>query len=65
MGLPYDSRNRFFSDYRNPILSMTQNTNTFTSFGSTGGNNYYIILSPQTIRRIQVSIDDSITAKDT
>jgi hypothetical protein len=65
MGIQYDSRNSFFSDYGNPILSMTQMSNTFTSFGSTGSNNYYIILSPQTIRQIQVSIDDSITAKDT
>jgi hypothetical protein len=65
MGIQYDSRNSFFSDYGNPILSMTQMSNTFTSLGSTGSNNYYIILSPQTIRQIQVSIDDSITAKDT
>ena len=65
MGLQYDSRNSFFSDYGNPILSMTQMSNTFTSLGSTGSNNYYIILSPQTIRQIQISIDDSITEKDT
>ncbi len=65
MGLQYDSRKSFFSDYGNPILSMTQNTNTFASFGSTGSNNYYMILSPQMIRQIQVSIDDSITARDT
>ena len=44
---------------------MTQMSNTFTSLGSTGSNNYYIILSPQTIRQIQISIDDSITEKDT
>jgi hypothetical protein len=64
MGLQYDSRNSFFSDYGNPILSMTQMSNTFTSIGSAGSNSYYIILSPQTIRQIQISVDDSITAKD-
>ena len=64
MGLQYDSRNSYFSDYGNPILSMTQMSNTFTSLGSTGSNNYNIVLSPQTIRQIQISIDDSITTKD-
>jgi len=64
MGLQYDSRSSYFSDYGNPILSMTQMSNTFTSIGSTGSNNYYIILSPQTIRQIQISVDDSITKKD-
>jgi hypothetical protein len=44
---------------------MTQMSNTFTSLGSTAINNYYIILSPQTIRQIQSSVEDSITAKDT
>ncbi len=43
---------------------MTQISNTFTSLGSTGSNNYYITLSPQTIRQIQISVDDSIIAKD-
>ena len=55
----------FFSDYGNPILSMTQISNTFTSLGSTGSNNYYTTLSPQTRREIKISVDDSITAKDT
>ena len=64
MGLQYDGRSSYFSDYGNPIISMTQMSNTFTSLGSTGSNNYYIILSPQTIRQIQISVDDSITAKD-
>jgi hypothetical protein len=27
-------------------------------------HNYYIILSPQTIRFIQISVDDSLTTKD-
>ena len=40
-------------------------SNSFTSIGSTGSNNYYIILSPQTIRQIQISVDDSILGKDT
>jgi hypothetical protein len=44
---------------------MTQMSNTFTSLGSTAINNYYIILSPQTIRKIHKSVEDSITAKDT
>ncbi len=44
---------------------MTQISNTFTSLGSTGSSNYNINLSPQTMRQIQISVDDSITAKDT
>ena len=64
MGVLYDSRNSFFSDYGNPILSMTQGSNSFTSIGSTGSNNYYIILSPQTLRQIKISVDDSITTRD-
>jgi hypothetical protein len=35
------------------------------SFGSVGSNNYNITLSPQTIRQIQISVDDSIATKDT
>ena len=35
------------------------------SFGSVGSKYYNITLSPQTIRQIQISVDDSITAKDT
>ena len=65
MGVQYDSRNSYFSDFGNPIISMTQISNTFTSLGSTGSNAYHIILSPQTLRQIQISVDDSITAKDT
>ena len=42
---------------------MTQQTN-ICSFGSVGSNNYSITLSPQTIRFIQISVDDSITNKD-
>lgn len=64
MGIQYDSRNNYFSDYGNPIISMSQISNTFTSLGSTGSNAYHITLSPQTIRQIQISVDDSITAKD-
>jgi hypothetical protein len=65
MGIQYDSRSCYFSDFGYPILSMTQGSNSFTSIGSTGSNNYYIILSPQTIRQIQISVDDSILGKDT
>ena len=63
-GLQYDSRNSFYSDYGNPILSIAQQTN-MCSFGSVGSSNYNITLSPQTIRQIQISVDDSLTAKDT
>ena len=65
MGIQYDSRNSYFSDYGNPILSMTQMSTTFTSLGSTGSNNYHITLSPQVIGEIKISVDDSISAKDT
>jgi hypothetical protein len=44
---------------------MTQMSNTFTSLGSTGSNAYHLVLSPQTIRQIQISVDDSILGKDT
>jgi hypothetical protein len=64
LGLQYDSRNSFYSDYGNPILSIAQQTN-MCSFGSVGSSNYNITLSPQTIRQIQISVDDSLTAKDT
>jgi hypothetical protein len=64
LGLQYDSRNNFYSDYGNPILLMTQQTN-ICSYGSVGNSNYSITLSPQTIRQIQISVDDSITTKDT
>ena len=64
LGLQYDSRNSFYSDYGNPILSMAQQTN-MCSYGSVGSSNYNITLSPQTIRQIQISVDDSITTKDT
>jgi hypothetical protein len=64
LGLQYDSRNSFYSDYGNPILSIAQQTN-MCSYASVGSNNYNITLSPQTLRQIQISIDDSITTKDT
>jgi hypothetical protein len=64
IGLQYDSRNSFFSDYGNPIISIAQQTNLCT-IGSIGNIIYNVTLSPQTIRMIQISVDDSITAKDT
>ena len=64
IGLQIDSRNSFFSDYGNPIMSIAQQTNLCT-LGSIGNTIYSITLSPQTIRQIQISVDDSITAKDT
>jgi hypothetical protein len=64
LGLQYDSRNSFLSDYGNPIITMAQQT-TMTSVGTVGSSDYNITLSPQTIRQIQISVDDSITARDT
>ena len=63
MGLQYDGRSSYFSDYGNPIIIMTQQTN-ICSYASVGNNNYNILLSPQTIRQIQISVDDSIITKD-
>ena len=63
VGLQFDSRNSFFSDYGNPIISISQQTN-ICNIGSVGSSNYSITLSPQTIRFIQISVDDSITSKD-
>ena len=62
LGLQYDSRDSYFSDYGAPILSMAQNTNV-CSYGSLGGNSFCIILTPQTIRQIQISVDDDIVNK--
>ena len=63
MGLQYDSSSIYFSDYGNPILSMAQQTN-ICSYASVGNTNYNILLSPQTIRQIQIIVDDSIITKD-
>ena len=60
VGLQYDTRDSFFSDYGNPILSMAQNVNV-CSYGSLGGTNFCIILVPQTIKQIQIQVDDDIT----
>ena len=62
LGLQYDSRDSFFSDYGQPILSMTQNINV-CSYGSLGGGEFCIILTPQTIQSITISVDDDITNK--
>lgn len=61
-GLQYDSRDSFFSDYGQPILSMAQNVNV-CSYGSLGGNSFAIILTPQTINSITITVDDDITVK--
>ena len=61
--LQYDSRDSCFSDYGNPILSMAQNTNV-CSYGSLGGESFSIILQPQTIKQIQISVDDDITKQN-
>mgnify|MGYP003335835340 CR=1 FL=1 len=60
VGLQYDTRDSYFSDFGNPILSMAQNVNV-CSYGSLGGNSFAIILTPQTIKQIQISVDDDIT----
>ena len=39
---------------------MTQNTNV-CSYGSLGGGKFCIILTPQTINSISISVDDDIT----
>ena len=62
LGLQYDSRDSFFSDYGQPILSMAQNINV-CSYGSLGGGNFCIVLTPQTIASITITVDDDITVK--
>jgi hypothetical protein len=62
-GLQYNSRDSFFSDFGQPILSMAQNVNV-CSYGSLGGGEFSILLTPQTIKQIVISVDDSITAKN-
>jgi hypothetical protein len=62
-GLQYDSRNSFFSDYGDPILSMAQNVNV-CSYGSLGGTPFAIILTPQTINSITITVDDNIVYKN-
>ena len=42
------------------MLFRSQNVNV-CSYGSLGGNSFAIILTPQTIRQIQISVDDDIT----
>ena len=62
LGLQYDSRDSYFSDYGNPILSMAQNVNV-CSYGSLGGDQFCIILTPQIIKQISISVDDDLTNK--
>jgi len=62
LGVQYDSRDSFFSDYGQPILSMAQNVNV-CSYGSLGGDQFCIILTPQTINSITITVDDDITTK--
>lgn len=62
MGVQYDSRNSFFSDYGSPILTVAQTTN-ICSYGSLSSETFSVILQPQTIRQIQISVDDSIIAQ--
>ena len=62
LGVQYDSRDSFFSDYGQPILSMAQNVNV-CSYGSLGGGQFCIILTPQTINSITISVDDDIATK--
>jgi hypothetical protein len=46
-----------------PILSMAKNVNV-CSYGSLGGNSFAIILTPQTINSITITVDDDITVKN-
>ena len=62
VGLQYTSRDTYFSDQGNPILSMAQNVN-ICSIGSLGGSNFAIVLTPQTIQSITITADDDITTK--
>ncbi len=62
LGLQYDSCDSYFSNYGNPILSLAQNTDV-CSYGSLGGNGFCIILTPQTIIQIQISVDHDIVNK--
>lgn len=64
VGLQYTSRDTYFSDQGNPILSMAQNIN-ICSIGSLGGSNFAIVLTPQTIQSITITADDDITTKGT
>jgi hypothetical protein len=41
---------------------MAQNTN-ICSYGSLGDGTFCIILTPQTIKQISISVDDNITTK--
>lgn len=59
LGLQYNSRNCYFSDYGAPILSITQQQNT-CAMGSIGYFPYGLILTPQTLSSISLSIDDDI-----
>ena len=63
MGLQYDSRDSFFRDYGQPILSMAQNANV-CSYGSLGGGQFCISLTSQTINSISISVDNDITVKE-
>ena len=60
--LLYDSRNSHFSDYGAPILSLAQNTN-IANRGALGAGEHAIILTPQTIKEITLTVDDDITKK--
>ena len=44
-------------------MSIAQNTNV-CSYGSLGGTDFCIILTPQTIKQITISVDDSIATKN-
>jgi hypothetical protein len=58
MGLQVDSRNSFYSDYSDPIITMVQNTNIANN--NAINSECSVFLSPQTIRQIQLSVSDSL-----
>jgi len=55
-----NSRNSFYSDYGDPIIAMVQNTSIANNDGLSNDN--AVVLSPQTIRQIELSVSDSLTA---
>lgn len=58
----YDNTNTYMSDYGDPIIMLTQQTNV-ACYGSVGNTIYNVVLSPQVIRRILITVDDSFSTK--
>ena len=58
--IQYDSRNTYMSDYGDPIISMARFNGALSSVNSSGTTEYHLILSPQVIKEIKISLDDNI-----